>query len=101
MPKFKAGKQVTANEAFIMSAGQKVGNLKGRSSAPKPVHKTAKAGDPNRRGAGPQFNKPQKSAPLQPDTGTTYSGVGNAMAKGPYKDRHQSLGKVNSGFKVH
>lgn len=98
MPKHK-----TPNEAFIMSMGQKAGNLKGRTaSAPKPHHSTAKAGDGGRKGHGkrPTQGAPMK-AKMQSTTGTTYSGVGNAMAKGPYKDRHQSSGKVNSGWKVH
>lgn len=94
MPKHK-----TPNESFIMNMGQKVGNLKGRtSSAPKPRHATAKAGDANRKGRGKVHTSGQvMKAPLQAKTGTTYTAQ---LAKGPYKDRHQSLGKVHGGFKV-
>lgn len=95
------GMKSSSND-FIMSQGKKVGNLKGRAVAHKPVHKTAKPqAGPERKQAGTPFHKKNAlPAPLQSATGTTYSPVGNAMAKGPYKDRHQSLGKVNSGFVV-
>lgn len=99
MPKFKAGKQITANEAFIMSMGHKAGNLKGRASAPKPVHKTAKAGDPNRRGRGKMLTQgaPMK-ATMQKKMGTTQMG---AVATQPaFRNENLSLGQVNTGFRT-
>lgn len=90
---------MTANEAFVMSMGKKAGNLKGRLASPgKPRHATAKPGDPNRKGRGKVHTQgPAMKAQLQAKTGTTHT---TQLAKGPYKDRHQSLGKVHGGFKV-
>lgn len=95
------GMKSSSND-FVMAQGKKVGNLKSRASAPRAPHKTAKPqAGPERKQAGTPFHKGNAlPAPMQAKTGTTYSGEGNAMAKGPYKDRHASLGKVNSGFVV-
>src|SRR5258706_8323426 len=93
----------SSSNDFVMAQGKKVGNLKGRAHAPKPVHKTAKPqAGPERKQAGTPFHKKNAlPSPLQRPMGTSYSGLGEAMAKGPYKEKGQSLGQVNGGFKVH
>lgn len=90
------------NDAFIMSQGKKVGNLKGRTAkAHAPVHKTAKPGPSDRKGHGPRHTQAQVlKAKMQKPMKTKYTAIGEGMSKKPYKDKGQSLGQVNSGFKV-
>lgn len=96
------GKMRSSSNDFVMSQGKKVGNLKGRAHAGKPAHKTAKPqAGPERKQAGTPFHKKNAlPAPMQRAMGTSYSPTGEAMAKGPYKEKGQSLGQVNGGFKV-
>lgn len=95
MPKHK-----TPNESFIMSMGQKAGNLKGRTaSAPKPHHATAKPGDPNRKGRGKVHTSgPAMKARMQSKMGTTQMGA--IKTQSAFKNENLSLGQVNTGFRT-
>jgi hypothetical protein len=80
---FGRGKKPTSDNAkFIMAAGRAVGNIR------------PPAGSGNHKGRG---TKP-KSAPMK----RMMKGqrTESDLTRSTYKDRGQSLGQVNSGFKV-
>lgn len=85
-------KSMSGNAKFIMQKGREVGNL------PKKIKQDAPAG----AGKAPDRKKHMAHKMTAPTTGKPLKGqkVETDLTQGPFANKRQSPGKVNSTFKV-